>query len=137
MNNICLLDIFDDYLKKITEDLITTLPIISLNMLTSLIPSPFFINLLHLIENYGNKSVHKMSFLLMNQAANVVEKVDKVEDKVSKVEDKVEDKVSKVEDKVSKGGKKTIKYTKKYYLNRIHNTIRNFYKTNKPRIINR
>ena len=149
MNGICLPDIFDDYLKKITEDLITTLPIISINMLTSLIPSPFFINLLHLIENYGNKSVQKISFLLMNQAANVVEKVGKVEDKVGKVEDKVSkvgdkvskvgdnvgEQVSKVEDKV--GGKKTIKYTKKYYLNRIHNTIRNFYKTNKSRFINR
>ena len=55
MDGISLPDIFNDYLKKMTQDLITSIPIISLNMLTSLIPSPFFINLLNLVENYGNK----------------------------------------------------------------------------------
>ena len=57
MNGIELPDIFSNYLKKIFQDLITSLPIISINILTSLIPNPFFINLLHLIENYGYKSI--------------------------------------------------------------------------------
>jgi hypothetical protein len=135
LNGISLSDIFNDYLKKMTQDLITSLPLISINMLTSIIPNPFFINLLDLIENYGNKSVQKISFLLLNQAANVVEKVSEVGEKVSKVGEQVGDQVGNQVSKV--GGKKTRKYTKKYYLNRIHNTIRNFYKTNKSRFINR
>ena len=110
MNGIELPDIFSNYLEKIFQDLITSLPIISINMLTSLIPNPFFINLLHLIENYGYKSIQTILFLLLNEAATVVKRLPN-----------------------QNGGKKRGKYKKQYYLNRINNTIKNFYKTNKTR----
>jgi hypothetical protein len=125
MNGIELPDIFSNYLKKIFQDLITSLPIISINILTSLIPNPFFINLLHLIENYGYKSIQTILFLLLNEAANVVNKLDKL--------DKL-DKSANVVNKLNiSGGKKRGKNQKQYYLNRINNTIKNFYKTNKTR----
>jgi hypothetical protein len=122
MNGIELPDIFSNYLEKIFQDLITSLPIISINILTSLIPNPFFINLLHLIENYGYKSIQTILFLLLNEAANVVNKLDKL------------DKSANVVNKLNiSGGKKRGKNQKQYYLNRINNTIKNFYKTNKTR----
>jgi hypothetical protein len=109
-------------IAKIFQDLITSLPIISINILTSLIPNPFFINLLHLIENYGYKSIQTILFLLLNEAANVVNKLDKL------------DKSANVVNKLNiSGGKKRGKNQKQYYLNRINNTIKNFYKTNKTR----
>jgi len=116
INGIELPDIFSNYLEKIFQDLITSLPIISINILTSLIPNPFFINLLHLIENYGYKSIQTILFLLLNEAANVVNKLDKSANVVN-----------------ISGGKKRGKNQKQYYLNRINNTIKNFYKTNKTR----
>jgi hypothetical protein len=119
MNGIELPDIFSNYLKKIFQDLITSLPIISINILTSLIPNPFFINLLHLIENYGYKSIQTILFLLLNEAANVVNKLDKLDKSANVVN--------------ISGGKKRGKNQKQYYLNRINNTIKNFYKTNKTR----
>ena len=110
MDQIKLPDIFSNYLEKIFQDLISSLPIISINMLTSIIPNPFFINLLQLIENYGYKSIQTILFLLLNEAATVVKRLPN-----------------------QNGGKKRGKYKKQYYLNRINNTIKNFYKTNKTR----
>ena len=123
MNGIELPDIFSNYLEKIFQDLITSLPIISINMLTSLIPNPFFINLLHLIENYGYKSIQTILFLLLNEAANVVNKLDKLNESANVVNKNV----------VNISGGKRGKNKKQYYLNRINNTIKNFYKTNKTR----
>jgi hypothetical protein len=117
MDQIKLPDIFTNYLEKIFQDLITSLPIISINMLTSIIPNPFFINLLQLIENYGYKSIQTILFLLLNEAATVVNKMPTLPKS----------------DDIQAAGKKRGKYKKQYYLNRINNTIKNFYKTNKTR----
>jgi len=158
MNGIELTDIFSNYLEKIFQDLITSLPIITINILTSLIPNPFFINLLHLIENYGYKSIQTILFLLLNEAANVVNKLDKLNESANVVNklDKLNesanvvnklDKLNESANVVNKlnesanvvnkldksGGKKRGKPQTQYYLNRIHNTIKNFYKTNKTR----
>ena len=85
MDQIKLPDIFSNYLEKIFQDLISSLPIISINMLTSIIPNPFFINLLQLIENYGYKSIQTILFLLLNEAANVVNKLDKLNESANVV----------------------------------------------------
>jgi hypothetical protein len=161
MNGIELTDIFSNYLEKIFQDLITSLPIITINILTSLIPNPFFINLLHLIENYGYKSIQTILFLLLNEAANVVNKLDKLNEAANVVNkldklnesanvvnkldklnesanvvnklDKLNESANVVNKLDKSGGKKRGKTQKQYYLNRIHNTIKNFYKTNKTR----
>ena len=135
MNGIELTDIFSNYLEKIFQDLITSLPIITINILTSLIPNPFFINLLHLIENYGYKSIQTILFLLLNEAANVVNKLDKLNESANVVNklDKLNESANVVNKLDKSGGKKRGKPQKQYYLNRIHNTIKNFYKTNKTR----
>jgi hypothetical protein len=135
MNGIELTDIFSNYLEKIFQDLITSLPIITINILTSLIPNPFFINLLHLIENYGYKSIQTILFLLLNEAANVVNKLDKLNESANVVNklDKLNESANVVNKLDKSGGKKRGKTQKQYYLNRIHNTIKNFYKTNKTR----
>jgi hypothetical protein len=55
----------------------------------------------------------------LNEAANVVNKLDKLDKSANVVN--------------ISGGKKRGKNQKQYYLNRINNTIKNFYKTNKTR----
>jgi hypothetical protein len=109
MDSIKLTDIFSNYLKKIFQDFIISLPIIIINMLVSSIPDPLPLYVLQLVETYGYKSIQTILFLLLNEAAIVVNTLDK------------------------SGGKKIGKNKKQYYLNRIHNTIKNFNKTNKTR----
>jgi hypothetical protein len=125
MDGIKLPDIFSNYLKKIFQDFILSLPIIIINMLVSSIPDPLPLYLIQLIENYGYKSIQTILFLLLNEAAIVVNTLDKSLDNLDKS----------VGDKI--GGEKRGKTQKQYYLNRIHNTIKNFNKTNKTRIRNR
>jgi len=125
MDGIKLPDIFSNYLKKIFQDFILSLPIIIINMLVSSIPDPLPLYLIQLIENYGYKSIQTILFLLLNEAAIVVNTLDKSLDNLDKS----------VGDKI--GGEKRVKNKKQYYLNRIHNTIKNFNKTNKRRIRNR
>jgi hypothetical protein len=125
MDGIKLPDIFSNYLKKIFQDFILSLPIIIINMLVSSIPDPLPLYLIQLIENYGYKSIQTILFLLLNEAAIVVNTLDKSLDNLDKS----------VGDKI--GGEKRVKNKKQYYLNRIHNTIKNFNKTNKTRIRNR
>jgi hypothetical protein len=125
MDGIKLSDIFSNYLKKIFQDFILSLPIIIINMLVSSIPDPLPLYLIQLIENYGYKSIQTILFLLLNEAAIVVNTLDKSLDNLDKS----------VGDKI--GGEKRVKNKKQYYLNRIHNTIKNFNKTNKTRIRNR
>jgi hypothetical protein len=122
MDGIKLPDIFSNYLKKIFQDFILSLPIIIINMLVSSIPDPLPLYLIQLIENYGYKSIQTILFLLLNEAAIVVNTLDKSLDNLDKS----------VGDKI--GGEKRVKNKKQYYLNRIHNTIKNFNKTNKTRI---
>jgi hypothetical protein len=125
MDGIKLPDIFSNYLKKIFQDFILSLPIIIINMLVSSIPDPLPLYLIQLIENYGYKSIQTILFLLLNEAAIVVNTLDKSLDNLDKS----------VGNKI--GGEKRVKNKKQYYLNRIHNTIKNFNKTNKTRIRNR
>ena len=121
MDGIKLPDIFSNYLKKIFQDFILSLPIIIINMLVSSIPDPLPLYLIQLIENYGYKSIQTILFLLLNEAAIVVNTLDM-------------DKSANVVNKLNiSGGKKRGKNQKQYYLNRINNTIKNFYKTNKTR----
>ena len=125
MDGIKLPDIFSNYLKKIFQDFILSLPIIIINMLVSSIPDPLPLYVLQLVETYGYKSIQTILFLLLNEAAIVVNTLDKSLDNLDKS----------VGDKI--GGEKRGKTQKQYYLNRIHNTIKNFNKTNKTRIRNR
>jgi len=136
MDGIKLPDIFSNYLKKIFQDFILSLPIIIINMLVSSIPDPLPLYLIQLIENYGYKSIQTILFLLLNEAAIVVNTLDKSLDNLDNSLDKSLNNLdNSVGDKI--GGEKRGKTQKQYYLNRIHNTIKNFNKTNKTRIRNR
>jgi hypothetical protein len=136
MDGIKLPDIFSNYLKKIFQDFILSLPIIIINMLVSSIPDPLPLYLIQLIENYGYKSIQTILFLLLNEAAIVVNTLDKSLDNLDNSLDKSLNNLdNSVGDKI--GGEKRGKTQKQYYLNRIHNTIKNFNKTNKTRNRNR
>ena len=133
MDGIKLPDIFSNYLKKIFQDFILSLPIIIINMLVSSIPDPLPLYVLQLVETYGYKSIQTILFLLLNEAAIVVNTLDKSLDNLDNSLDKSLNNLDKsVGDKI--GGEKRGKPQKQYYLNRIHNTIKNFNKTNKTRI---
>jgi hypothetical protein len=129
MDGIKLPDIFSNYLKKIFQDFILSLPIIIINMLVSSIPDPLPLYVLQLVETYGYKSIQTILFLLLNEAAIVVNTLDKSLDNLDNSLDKSLNNLDK-----SVGGEKRGKPQKQYYLNRIHNTIKNFNKTNKTRI---
>jgi hypothetical protein len=124
-------EIIIDFLKKMFGDVILMLPTMIIGILVSIIPSPLPTKILSIIENCADKAIDKFLFLFLNTLSKIEKNIDKVSSKVDKVSSKI-DKTINVQ-----GGKKIItknKYTKKYYLKRIHNTIRNFYKTNKPKM---
>ena len=155
MNAIKLPEIFSNYLKKIFQDFILSLPIIIINMLVSSIPDPLPLYLIQLIENYGYKSIQTILFLLLNEAAIVLNTLDNLDKSLGNSLDNLDKSLDKSLDNLDKslgnsldkldkslgnsldksgGGEKRGKNKKQYYLNRIHNTIKNFNKTNKTRI---
>jgi hypothetical protein len=124
-------------------------------MLVSSIPDPLPLYLIQLIENYGYKSIQTILFLLLNEAAIVLNTLDNLDKSLGNSLDNLDKSLDKSLDNLDKslgnsldkldkslgnsldksgGGEKRGKNKKQYYLNRIHNTIKNFNKTNKTRI---
>jgi len=124
-------EIIIDFLKKMFGDVILMLPTMIIGILVSIIPSPLPTKILSIIENCADKAIDKFLFLFLNTLSKIEKNIDKVSSKVDKVSSKINETIN------IQGGQKITtkhKYTKKYYLKRINNTIRNFYKTNKPKM---
>ena len=150
-------NLFPDFLKDMFGYMILTLPINIVIFITSLIPIPLPYVMIQSLLNHTNKTVNDVLDLLITAARPYVpdaknkEIIQDINNNNTKKEINDEIKLNLTNqqvldlakpneeegEEVIVGGKKTRrkrKYTKKYYLNRINNTIRQFYKTNKTRI---
>jgi hypothetical protein len=155
-------NLFPDFLKDMFGYMILTLPINIVIFITSLIPIPLPYVMIQSLLNHANKTVNDVLDLLIKAARpyvpdaknkEIIQDIDN-NNKKKAINDEIKQRnpsqnltdqpvldLAKPNEKegeeVTIGGKKTRrkrKYTKKYYLNRINNTIRQFYKTNKTRI---